>query len=75
MLDSIEASDSTRSGDRIAIVWAIMPPIELPTTCARSIPRWSSSPKASAAMSLRRYGTSTGIPAISAITFGTGART
>ena len=30
----IEVSDSTRSGRSIAIVWAIIPPIEAPTTCA-----------------------------------------
>ena len=39
VLDMIETSDSTRSGYFAAIVWAIMPPIEAPTTCARSIPR------------------------------------
>ena len=51
VLDMIEHSDSTARGCSIAIVWAIMPPIEAPTTCARSIPRWSSRPTASPAMS------------------------
>ena len=51
VLDMIETSDSVRCGYRIAIVWAIMPPIEAPTTCARSIPRWSSTPTLSPAMS------------------------
>ena len=51
VLDMIEHSDSTRSGCSIAIVWAIIPPIEAPTMCARSMPRWSSSPTASPAMS------------------------
>ena len=35
-LDMIETSESTRSGCSMAMVWAIMPPIEAPTTCARS---------------------------------------
>ena len=39
VLDMIEASDSTRSGCRAAIVWAIMPPIEAPTMWAASISR------------------------------------
>ncbi len=47
----IEASERTRSGCSKAIVWAIMPPIEAPTTWARSTPRWSSRPTASPAMS------------------------
>ena len=40
-----------RSGCSIAIVCTIIPPIELPTMWARSIPRWSSRPMPSAAMS------------------------
>ena len=51
VLDMIDTSDSTRSGCSAAIVWAIMPPIEAPTTWAASISRWSSRPAASAAMS------------------------
>ena len=48
--------DATRSGCSIAIVWAIIPPIDAPTTWARSTPRWSSRPIASAAMSDSVYG-------------------
>ena len=51
VLDMIEASERTRSGCRAAISWAIMPPIEAPTTCARSIPSASSRPIPSSAMS------------------------
>ena len=35
-------SDRTRAGCSIAIVCAIIPPIETPTTWAESMPRWSS---------------------------------
>ena len=55
MLDMIETSERTRSGDCAAMVCAIMPPIERPTTWARSISRWSSSPLASRAMSASVY--------------------
>ncbi len=48
----IETSESVRSGCSIATRWAIMPPIEAPTMCARSIPRASSTPTLSRAMSL-----------------------
>ena len=41
-------------GWRIAIVWAIIPPIEAPTRCADSISRWSISPVVSSAMSRSR---------------------
>ncbi len=51
VLDIIETSERTRSGLRIAAVWAIIPPIEAPTRCADSIPRWSISPIVSAAIS------------------------
>ena len=47
----------SRCGCSIAIVWTIIPPIDAPTTCARSMPRWSSRPIASAAMSDSVYGT------------------
>jgi hypothetical protein len=47
----IDTSDETRSGCSIAIVWAIIPPIEAPTTWAARTPRWSSRPIASAARS------------------------
>ena len=43
-------------GKSIATRWAIIPPSEAPTTCARSIPSSSSRPTASAAMSSSRYG-------------------
>ena len=39
VVDMIDVSESTRSGRRIAIVWAIMPPIDTPTTWAASMPR------------------------------------
>ena len=59
----------------MAIVWAIMPPIDAPTTCARSIPRASISPIVSPAMSVRRYGPAIDAPlvraVIASITFGT----
>ena len=51
----IDASDSTRSGRLMAMVCAIMPPIETPTTCAWSTSRALSSPKASSAMSCSVY--------------------
>ncbi len=52
----IEVSDRTRRGCSTAIVCAIMPPIDTPTTWALSQPRWSIRPKASSAMSLSVYG-------------------
>ena len=52
-IDMIEHSDRVRSGCRIATCWAIIPPIEAPTMCAESIPRASSTPTASSAMSER----------------------
>jgi len=60
-LDEVEAdlqrtSERTRAGARIAIVWATIPPIEAPTTCAAAIPRWSRRPVVSSAMSRSRYG-------------------
>ena len=51
----IDVSDLTRRGWSIAIAWAIIPPIDTPTTWAASMPRWSSRPTASAAMSLIVY--------------------
>ena len=62
VVDMIEVSVRTRSGCSMAMVWAIIPPIDAPTTWADSMPRASSRPTASAAMSVRRYGTSTGSP-------------
>src|SRR6185369_9389326 len=62
----IEVNVSRRSGRSIAIVCAIAPPIDAPTTCARAMPSASSRPNASAAMSLRRYGASTGLPCVAA---------
>jgi hypothetical protein len=49
--DIIEVSESTRSGCRAAKVWAIIPPIDAPTTCAAGLPRAASSAAASSAMS------------------------
>ena len=43
---------ATRSGQWAAMCCAIMPPSEAPTTCARAMPSASSTPTASAAMSL-----------------------
>jgi hypothetical protein len=56
VVDMMEVSESTRSGCSMTMVWAIMPPIDTPVTCAAAIPRWSSNPTASAAMSLIVYG-------------------
>ena len=56
MVDITEVIDRTRLGRSAAIVCTIMPPIETPTMCAPSQPRWSISPKASSAMSLSVYG-------------------
>ena len=56
-------SDRTRWGAMIAMVCAIMPPIETPTTWAECRPRWSSSPKASPARSSMWYGARTRRPA------------
>jgi hypothetical protein len=63
VVDMIEVNDRTREVCSTAIVWAIMPPIEMPTTCAASMPRWSSSPTASVAMSPSVYGGVTRRPA------------
>ena len=52
----IEVIDSTRLGWLSAIVCTIMPPIEIPTTCAASSSRWSRRAKASSAMSCMEYG-------------------
>ena len=51
VVDMIEVKVRTRAGCSMAIVWAIIPPIEAPTMCADSMPRWSSSAMPSAAMS------------------------
>ena len=63
VVDMMLVSDRTRCGRSIAIVCAIMPPIETPTTWAVSRPRWSSRPNASAAMSPSVYGGRTRRPA------------
>jgi hypothetical protein len=55
-------SDTTRSGWLPARICAIMPPIDAPMTCARSIPSWSSRPRASSAMSTSVYGTGLPLP-------------
>ena len=54
VVDMIEQSERTRSGRSIAIVWAIIPPIDAPTTWAAPMSSWSSRPTASAAMSRER---------------------
>ena len=54
VVDMIDVSDSTRSGCSMAIVCTIMPPIDAPTMWARSMPRASSRPIPSAAMSVSR---------------------
>ena len=54
VLDMIDVSDRTRCGCSIAMVCAIMPPIDIPTTCACSIPSASSRPMASLAISVIR---------------------
>ena len=51
VVDMIEVRLRTRSGYVMASRWAIIPPIETPTTCAESRPRAAISPAASAAMS------------------------
>ncbi len=73
VVDMIDVSDSTRSGRVTAIVWPIMPPIDTPITCARSMPSPSSRPKLSFAMSVSRYGASMWKPAIARTIGGTGA--
>jgi hypothetical protein len=49
--DMIEVRLRTRCGESMAACCAIMPPIEAPTTWARAMPRASSSPAVSSAMS------------------------
>jgi hypothetical protein len=44
-------SDRSRSGSASASSWAIIPPIEIPTTCALSSPSSSIKPAASSAIS------------------------
>jgi hypothetical protein len=69
----IEVSERTRSGCSMATAWAIMPPIEAPTTWALSKPRASSRPTVSAAMSDSVYDADDVSPAKTAWTFGRGA--
>ena len=52
VVDMIETRERTASGCSAAKVWAIMPPIEAPTTCAGAIPSSRTRPAASPAMSL-----------------------
>ena len=49
--DMIDPRDRTRSGRSIAITWAIIPPIEAPTTWAEPMSSASSKPAESAAIS------------------------
>ncbi|PQM46486.1 hypothetical protein C1Y40_03347 [Mycobacterium talmoniae] len=53
--EKITANERVRRAKRAAKTWAIMPPIEAPTTCARSMPRWSSTAAPSSAMSSSVY--------------------
>lgn len=57
--DMIDVSDRTRPGAIAASTCAIIPPIETPTTWARSAPAASSTPTASRAMSRSSYGADT----------------
>ena len=59
-VDMIEVSVRTRAGCLMASAWAIMPPIEVPMTCADGQPRASITARASAAMSSSRYGAADG---------------
>jgi len=54
VVDMTEHTDSTRSGWAMAIDWTIIPPMEAPTMWARAMPRASSRPTASSAMSASR---------------------
>ena len=54
VFDMIEHRLSTRVGWSMVSCWAIIPPIDTPTTWAASMSRWSSSATASPAMSARR---------------------
>ena len=54
VVDITEVSDRTRAGCSIAMVCAIIPPIDVPNTCADSQPSASSTATASAAMSVSR---------------------
>jgi hypothetical protein len=56
VVDMMLVSDRTRAGSSIAMVCTIIPPIDTPTMWALAIPRWSRSPKASAARSDMEYG-------------------
>ena len=51
----IEVRERTTSGCSAAITWAIMPPIETPTTWAGAIPSSRRRPTASSAMSESVY--------------------
>jgi len=79
LFDMIEVRLSTRAGYCAAITCPIMPPIDAPTTCTRSMPSASSNPIVSAAMSSSVYGALTGrrrnARQIALSTFGTGIST
>jgi hypothetical protein len=53
--DIADVSESSRSGCSIARRWTIIPPIDSPSTCARSAPTASSAAIASPAMSVSVY--------------------
>ncbi len=50
LVDMIDVIESTRSGCSMAMVWTIIPPIDAPTTCARSMFSALRSPNASSAI-------------------------
>ncbi len=54
VVDMMEQAVANRAGWWITRAWVIMPPMEAPTTCARSMPRWARSAAASSAMSSMR---------------------
>ena len=56
-------SERTRAGCSIAIVCAIIPPIDTPTTWARLDPEVVEQPERVAAMSVMEYGARTWAPA------------
>ena len=54
VVDMFDVIESKRSGRSMASCCAIIPPIDQPATCARSMPSASSTATASSAMSANR---------------------
>ena len=73
VVDMIDVRLRTRSGCRSATSCAIIPPREMPTTCALGRSSASSSPAASSAMSMSEYDADDRSPPNAAIRFGIGA--